>query len=68
MSFGDTFQKVFTRRTNKAAVRTDKAKEKLLEDDQYVPPPGHVAIIKSLKSDENGNGAYFCIIGGARMD
>ena len=33
------FLKVFTRKTYTAAVKTDKAEEKLLDDDQYVPPP-----------------------------
>ena len=33
MAVGSTFTKMFTKRVNKAAVKTDKAEEKLLEDD-----------------------------------
>ena len=39
MAQGSKFTKVFRRRINKAAVKTDKSEEKLLYD-QYVPPPG----------------------------
>ena len=50
MAAGSTFTKVFTKRVNKAAVKTDKAEEKLLEDDQYVPAPGHIGFLKGLIS------------------
>ena len=56
MASGPTFMKVFTKRINKAAVKTDKAEEKLLEDEQYVPPPG---ILKGLKTSESGGAAQY---------
>ena len=42
--------KVFTKRISTAAVKTDKAEEKLLDDDQYIPPPGQLAFVKGLRS------------------
>ena len=42
----DDFQKVFTRRLSTANVTTAEADEKLLDDEQYVPPPGHVSVLK----------------------
>ena len=48
------FIKVFTKKTNPAPVKTDKAEEKLLDDDQYVPPTGHIGFIK-------GKYTIFCI-------
>ena len=68
MASGPTFMKVFTKRINKAAVKTDKAEEKLLEDEQYVPPPGHVGILKGLKTSESGGAAQYVSLGGSRMD
>ena len=39
------FIKVFTKRINPAPVKTDKAEEKLLDDDPYVPLSGHIGFI-----------------------
>ena len=61
------FIKVFTKKTNPAPVKTDKAEEKLLDDDQYVPPPGHIGFIKGLWFNSEGFGAaQFVSLGGAR--
>ena len=70
MAQGSAFTKVFSRRVNKAAVKTDKAEEKLLDDDQYVPPPGHLGFIKGLITNPDGSqgSAQFVSIGGSRMD
>ena len=54
------FIKVFTKKTNTAPVKTDKAEEKLLDDDQYVPPPGHIGFVKGLRSTSEGGGAAQC--------
>ena len=63
------FIKVFTRKTNPAPVKTDKAEEKLLDDDQYVPPPGHIGFIKGLRSNPEGGGAaQFVSLGESRME
>ena len=63
------FIKVFTRKINPAPVKTDKAEEKLLDDDQYVPPPGHIGLIKGLRSNPEGGGAaQFVSLGGSRME
>jgi len=40
------FKKVFTRMLSSANVTTAKAEENLLEDNQYVPPPGHISFLK----------------------
>ena len=61
------FLKVFTRKVNTAAVKTDKAEEKLLEDDQYVPPPGHIGFLKELRLNTGGGHAKFVSLGGSRM-
>ena len=70
MAAGSTFTKVFTKRVNKAAVKTDKAEEKLLEDDQYVPAPGHIGFLKGLISNADGTkgAVQFVSLGGSRMD
>ena len=70
MAQGSAFTKVFTTRINKAAVKADKAEEKLLDDDQYVPPPGHSGFIKGLmtNADMTQGSAQFVSIGGSRMD
>ena len=61
------FIKVFRKKTNPAPVKTDKAAEKLLDDDQYVPPPGHIWFIKGLRSNsESGGAAQFISLGGSR--
>ena len=57
------FLKVFTRKVNKAAVKTDKAEEKLLDDEQYVPPPGHIGLLKTLISNSHGGTAQFVSLG-----
>ena len=62
------FLKVFTRKVNKAAVKTDKAEEKLLDDEQYVPPPGHIGLLKTLISNSHGGTAQFVSLGGSRME
>ena len=51
-------------------MRTDKAEEKLLDDDQYTPPPGHTGLIKGLISNADGSqgAAKFVSIGGSRME
>ena len=69
MAQGSAFTKVFSRRVNKAAVKTDKAEEKLLDDDQYVPPPGHLGFIKGLITNPDGSqgSAQFVSIGGSRI-
>ena len=70
MAPGSTFTKVFKRRINKAAVKTDKAEKKLLDDAQYTPPPGHIGFIKGLMSNADGSqgAAKFVSIGGSRME
>ena len=68
MAHGSTFMKVFTKRISTAPVKTNKAEEKLLDDDQYVPPPGHIGFIKGLKSYGDQGGAQYVSIGGSRMD
>ena len=37
-------------------MKTGKAEEKLLDDDQYVPPPGHIAFVKWLRTKNDGKG------------
>ena len=49
-------------------MKTDKAEEKLLDDDQYIPPPGHLAFVKGHKSHGEENFAQIVSIGGSRMD
>ena len=61
------FLRVFTRKSNTAAVKTDKAEEKLLDDDQYVPPPGHIGFLKTLIYSPLGGTAQFVSLGGSRM-
>ena len=70
MAPGSTFTKVFKRRINKASVKTDKAEEKLLDDNQYTPPPGNIGFIKGLMSNADGSqgAAKFESIGGSRME
>ena len=61
------FIKAFTKKTNSAPVKTDKAEEKLLDDDQYVPHPGHIGFIKGLRSNSEGGGAaQFVSLDGSR--
>ena len=60
--------KVFTKRISTAAVKTDKAEEKLLDDDQYIPPPGQLAFVKGLRSHGDQSSAQIVSIGGSRMD
>ena len=37
------FHDVYTRQINSANVVTSKAEDKLLQDNQYVPPSGHIS-------------------------
>ena len=61
------FLRVFTRKSNTAAVKTDKAEEKLLDDNNYVPPPGHIGFLKTLINNPLGGTARFVSLGGSRM-
>ena len=65
---GSSFLKVFSKRINKAAVKTDKAEEKLLDEDQYVPAPGHIALLKGLHHTDGAGRAMFVSLGGSRME
>ena len=67
MSQGSPFHKVFTKKVSTAAVKTDKAEEKMLENDEYVPPPGHCGFIKELRNHEEGGVCKFLSLGGSRM-
>ena len=61
------FQKVFTRKVSSASVTTAKSEEKRLEDDQYVPPPGHISFLKEKVCDGTTGKAKLVTLGGARM-
>ena len=56
------FQNVFTRKVSNA-----KAEEKLLEDDQYVPPSGHLSFLKSKAIAGGAGTAAMVSLGGVRM-
>lgn len=59
------FQNVFTRKVSAANVTTAEAEEKLLEDDQYVPPSGHLSFLK-CKSIAGGAGTAAMVSLGGR--
>ena len=61
------FQKVFTRQMSSANVTTAKSEEKRLEDDQYVPPSGHISFLKNWDSDGGAGHASMVTLGGVRM-
>ena len=61
------FKKVFTRQMSSANVTTAKSEEKRLEDDQYVPPPGHISFLKELVNDGGAGSATMITLGGVRM-
>ena len=61
------FQKVFTRNISAAKVTTAKAEDKLLEDAQYVPPPGHISFLKGNFRDGECGRASMVSLGGVRM-
>ena len=63
----ESFSKIFTRKLNSAAVKTAKAEEKMLEDEQYVPPPGHISILKCKFNDGGAGEAFIMTLGGGRM-
>ena len=41
----NNFQEVFIRLINSANVATSKAEDKLLQDEQYIPPSGHISLL-----------------------
>ena len=47
----EDFQKIFTRKISSASVTTAKSEEKRLDDEEYVPPPGHISFLKESFSD-----------------
>ena len=47
----NSFQEVFTRLINAANVATAKAEDKLLQDEQYIPPSGHISLLKGMVID-----------------
>ena len=61
------FQKAFTREMSSANVTTVKAEEKKLEDNQYVPPPGHISFLKKRNSEGGAGGALMVTLGGVGM-
>ena len=61
------FSKVFTRKISSANVTTAKAEEKMLEDDQYVPPSGHICFLKRKICDGTAGRAVMVSLGGVRM-
>ena len=63
----EKFKKVFTKRLSTANVTTAKAEEKLLDDEQYVPPPGHFSFLKGKTTDGAAGEAFLVSLGGARM-
>ena len=63
----DNFQKVFTKRLSTANITKSKADEKLLDDEQYVPPPGHFSFLKGKSTDGAAGDAYLLSLGGTRM-
>ena len=63
----ENFQKVFTRKLSTANVTTAKADEKLLDDDQYVPPPGHIRLLIGKFSDGGAGKASMVSLGGVRI-
>ena len=50
-----------------ANVSAAKAEEKKLEDNQYVPPPGHISFLKERHSEGGAGGASMVTLGGVRM-
>ena len=63
----NSFQKIFTRKISSANITTAKAEEKLLDDDQYVPPPGHISFLKRKVSEGGAGKASIVTLGGVRM-
>ena len=61
---GSSFLKVFSKRIIKAAVKTNKAEEKLLDEDQYVPAPGHIALLKGFHHTDGAGRAMFVSLEG----
>ena len=45
------FKKVYTRQVHSVAVATCKAEEKMIEEESYVPPPGHISVMKGKIND-----------------
>ena len=63
----ENFQKVFTRKLNTADVATAKAEDKLLEDEQYIPPPGNISVLKCKNIDGAAGQGSMLSLGGVRM-
>ena len=63
----DNFHDVFTRLINSANVATAKAEDKLLLDEQYIPPSGHISLIKGKVIEGGAGQASMLSIGGVRM-
>ena len=61
------FKEVFTRQINSANVVTAKAEDKLLQDEQYIPPSGHINLLKGKVIDGGAGKASMLSIGGVRM-
>ena len=61
------FHDVYTRLINSANVVTSKAEDKLLQDNQYVPPSGHVSFLKRKVFDGGAGHASMVTLGGVRM-
>ena len=64
---GNNFQGVFTRQINTANVATAKAEDKLLQDEQYIPPSGHISLLKGKVIDGGAGQASMLTLGGVRM-
>ena len=63
----DNFQEVFTRLINSANRATAKAEDKLLLDEQYIPPSGLISLLKRKVIDGGAGKASMLSIGGVRM-
>ena len=61
------FHKIFTKRISTANITTAKSEEKRLEEDQYVPPSGHICFVKRKLCDGELGGASLLSLGGVRM-
>ena len=61
------FHKVFTKTISTANITTAKSEEKRLEEDQYVPPPGHICFIKRKVCEGESGRASILTLGGVRM-
>ena len=61
------FKKIFTKIISTANLTTAKAEEKRLEEEQYVPPPGHICFVKNKYCDGHSGRASILTLGGVKM-